>query len=110
MYINILFIILLLAVVIMIARQERLTKALKGFVIIMLLFTIVIAALFEYSSTKSYEKSRPIINAFKENKNIICNNHVINLNTYSYEPGTSSFQPRINIVGETFALQECALK
>jgi len=110
MYINILFIIILLVIVFIIAKQDTHTKAIKGFVITMLLLTVAIAMLFEYSHTKADENSRPIINAFKQGKTLHCAENDITQKNYSYEPGTSSFQPRINVVGETFSLYECSIK
>jgi disulfide bond formation protein DsbB len=107
MYINILFIIIMIVAVIMIARHNELSRALKGFVITMLLLSIALATLFEYSSRQSDVQSRPIINAFKQGKTLRCKEQEISLKTYSYEPGTSSFQPLLNVVGETYALKEC---
>ena len=110
MYINILFMVIVLVVIIMIAKQKELTTAIKGFVITLLVLTIGMAALFEYSTSKSDENSRPLISAFKQDATLLCNDFNISLKTYSYEPGTSSFQPRINVVGETYDVKECTLK
>lgn len=107
MYINILFMVIVLAVIIMIARQKELTKAIKGFIITLLLLTIALAILFEYSTSKSEENARPVIFAFKHGKTLSCHDFNISQKTYSYEPGTSSFQPRLNVVGETFSVDEC---
>ena len=107
MYINILFIIIMIVAVIMIARHNQLSRALKGFVITMLLLSIALATLFEYSASKMQEKTKPTLNAFKQGKTLLCNEREISLKSYSYEPGTSSFQPLLNIVGETYALKEC---
>lgn len=110
MYINILFIIIMIVAIILIAKQKELTKAVKGFVITMLLLTVGIAILFEYINTKSDKDSRPTLTAFKQTKILSCGGHDINISTYSYEPGTSTFQPRLNIVGETYAVKECTVK
>ncbi len=110
MYINILFIAIMLAAIVIIAKQEELTKAVRGFVISMLLLAVAIAVLFEYSNTKIDKDSRPTLNAFKLGKTLNCSGDDINQTIYSYEAGTSSFQPRINIVGETYAVQECSQK
>jgi hypothetical protein len=93
----------------MIARHKEFSKALKGFVITMLLLTIAFAALFEYANNKSVKKTRPLVLAFKEGKNLLCREKTINQKIYSYEPGTSTFQPRLNVVGDTYGINECQL-
>ena len=110
MYINILFIIIMIASIIFIAKQETLSKTLKGFVIMMMVFAVGFATLFEYSASKAEENTRPLINAFRQGKVLTCGTHDIDINTYSYEPGTSAFQPLLNVVGSTFAVKECIQK
>lgn len=110
MYINILFIIIMIVAIIIIAKQEELSKAVKGFVITMMVLAVSFAALFEYSSSKMDKDSRPIINAFKHGKALSCEGSDINITTYSYEPGTSTFQPRLDIVGDTYSVKECTQK
>ena len=110
MYINIIFIIIMIIAIVLIAKQTELTKVVKGFVITMLLLTVSIAMLFEYINTKSHKDSRPTLTAFKKTKTLSCVGNDINISIYSYEPGTSTFQPRINIVGETYAVKECTVK
>lgn len=108
MYINILFIIILLVVVIMIARQKELSGALKGFVITMLMLTIALAILYEYSHVQSNEKARPTLKAFKLGQQLTCDDHDINTTIYTYEPGTASFQPKLGVVGEVYGVEECS--
>ena len=107
MYITILFIIIMIATILIIAKQKTLSKSLKGFVITMLLLALSVALLFEYVNSQSDKKYRPTITAFKQGKTLDCASNKIDNTTYSYEPGTSSFQPLINVVGETFSLREC---
>ncbi len=110
MYINILFIIIMIVAILIIAKQKELTKAVKGFVITMLLLAVAVAVLFEYGNSQSDKNSRPTLNAFKQGKSLHCSGNDISNKTYSYEPGTSSFQPLINVVGETFSVHECTIK
>ena len=100
----------MIATIVVIVKQKELTKVVKGFVITMLLLALSSAILFEYSNNQIAKNSRPTLNAFREGKNIHCQNKEINNQTYSYEPGTSSFIPLINVVGETFSLSECTIK
>ncbi len=109
MYINILFIVIMIAAILIIAKQKELTKAVKGFVITMLLLAVAIAVLFEYGSSQHVKNTRPTLNAFKQGKSLNCSGNAISNKTYSYEPGTSSFQPLINVIGETFSLRECTV-
>jgi len=110
MYINILFIIIMIATIVVIAKQKELTRVVKGFVITMLLLALSAAILFEYSNNQVDKNSRPTLNAFREGKMLHCHDNDITNKTYSYEPGTSSFIPLINVVGETFSLRECTIK
>jgi len=110
MYINILFIIIMIVLILLIAKQKELSKTLKSFVIGLSILVIALAMLFEYTNTASEKKSRPVINAFKEGKPLICAKTKITQKTYSYEPGTATFQPRLNIVGDTFNVKECTQK
>ncbi len=109
MYITIIFIIIMIATILIIAKQKTLSKSLKGFVITMLVLALAIAVLFEYANSQSDKKSRPTLTAFKQGKSLHCSGNDINNKTYSYEPGTSSFQPLIHVVGETFSLSECSV-
>ncbi len=110
MYINILFIIIMIASIIFISKQEALSKTLKGFVIMMMLLAVGFTALFEYSASKAEQHSRQLLNAFKEGKVLTCGENDIDINTYSYESGTSTFQPLLNVVGSTFSVKECKQK
>lgn len=110
MYINILFIIIMIAAIFIIVRHDALSKLVKGFVITMLLLSIGIALLFEYATQQNEKKSRPTYTAFMQGKTITCSGNEINNTIYSYEPGTSSFLPLLNVVGETFSIQECSKK
>lgn len=100
----------MIATIFIIFKQKELSTAVKGFVIIMLLLALASAVLLEYVNTQSYEKYRPTLNAFKQGKTLDCLGNTISNTTYSYEPGTSSFQPLLNVVGETFSLKECISK
>ncbi len=99
----------MIVAIILITRQEALTRGLKIFVIFMLLFSISFTALFEYMNRAAEKRTRPIILAFKAGKDLHCNQNIINNKSYFYEPGTSSFQPNGDIVGDTYALKECTI-
>ena len=107
MYINILFILIMIAAIFVIARQDALGKGLKGFVIMMLVLAVGSAILFEYINSQGEKRYRPLITAFKEGKNLSCAGKIISNKTYSYEPGTASFQPLAKVIGDTFARHEC---
>ena len=110
MLINILFIIIMIVAIIIIAMQKELSKKVRGFVITMMILAVSFAVLFEYNTSKIAKDSRPITNAFKQGKVLTCKDNEINITTYSYEPGTSTFQPRLNVVGDTYSVKECAQK
>jgi len=109
MYINILFIVIMLVAVIMIVKQKELNNIVKGFVIILFLAAVALASLFEYISNQKEEAIRPVILAFKQGKTLNCQNYDMNQSTYTYEPGTSTFQPKIGVVGVTYHPKECML-
>jgi hypothetical protein len=99
----------MIVAIIMISKQKELSRTLKSFVIGMLLLTIALAAIYEYSSHRSQKASQPIVLAFKHGKTLLCKEKEISQKSYSYEPGTSAFQPRFDVVGPTFSVTECAI-
>ena len=108
MYINILFILIMIVAIILVARHEALSKSLKGFVISLFVLVIALATLFEYSSDNQAQSSRALIIGFQKGFPLYCNDDVITNKSYFYESGTASFQPN-HTIGETYSIKECSL-
>ncbi len=107
MYINILFALIMIAAIVVIAKHDTLSKSVKGFVIMMLLLALGSAVVFEYATSQSEKRYRHIVTAFKEGKSLECSGKIISNKTYSYEPGTATFLPLSQVVGDTYARREC---
>ena len=99
----------MIGAIIVIGKQKDLSRALRGFVITMLVLAVSLATFYEYSISQAESAIRPTITAFKQGKELKCKDQIISTKNYSFEPGTSTFQPLLNVVGETYSVSECQL-
>ena len=108
MNITILFILIMIVTIILVARHETLSKALKGFVILMFILAITIAIIFEYSTDSKAKDRQARVIAFTKGTPLYCNGEEITNQVYFYESGTASFIPQ-HSVGKTYSINECSI-
>ncbi len=94
--------------------QSQLLSA-RGKTIVFTIFMMILAAaiLYEFTFSKIEQQNRTLINAFNQNKTLICNDAVVTQESYNLERGTHSFMAKPEkkeLIGTIYSIEDCKIK
>ncbi len=108
---GIFFIAIILAV--FLSRSQSIDSKTKTAIIVVFSIVIIAAILYEFMFSKKEQNNRELINAFKQDKMLICKGADVNNTYFILETGTLSFMAKNNykkIIGTIYSIKDCSIK
>ncbi len=113
MQIMLLLIVILLILLIVALKKDSISSLNKVY-ITLIVVTIIVSIIIYQSLFSQHEKhNRELINAYKQGKTLICNQHEVNNTSFNLETGTQSFVAKRELKelsGIIYDIGDCTLK
>lgn len=107
---GVIFIVLLIVIL---AQSQLLSTRSKTVAFSVMMMVLAAAILYEFSFSKTEEHNRTLINAFNQNKTLLCKETPVTQENYNLERGTLSFMAKPTkkeLIGTIYSIEDCKIK